>query len=426
MNTTQTKNKFSITHFIPLIGPWFVAGEQLKSEFDIEQKYVFSYDAFDNNQKHLVANYGVNIHTLPNELLPDYEDGTDNWKDISAYKKYIADNKFEAVDVLLAVPPCAGLSMLNAGNRGAGCAANKWMYETVKWNIAQNNKVLCLENAPGLVGKEGVKVLRNIQEILKYNGVADQYKIHTTKTTTMNHGLPQFRGRAFLYIYKSEEYKVLRNIENEIKTLETFLDEKSRPEKEVPGTDHVTLNKNDVMLKYIKDNNAWDEIRGLLPTDKDVASTSMSKWALSRYAKDKKFFKNYPTIEKWIGKWNKKLERGLGYWDSTPLVVKGKVNAVISKNAHRTIHPKYNRFLTVRELMDLMGYPDELKLQEPIEKNFNHICQSVPINTAMDHIRWAQGIANDDPKYVVGTFQDDDMDMLQQNNMKQDLENTFL
>lgn len=416
------KNKLTISHFIPLLGPFYIGAEKLKDEYDITQKYVFSYEAFANNQLHLEQNFNVNIDYLPNDLLPDYGDTQTEWRDISPYKKYINDNKIEPTDILLAVPPCAGLSMLNTGNRGAGCAANKWMYETVKWHLAQDNKVLLLENAPGLVGSEGVKVLREIESILEYNGVRSQYKIHTTKTSTKQHGLPQQRDRTFLYIYKGTEFKRFKNIKRETPLLEYFLESKNRSAEIKENTNHISLNPNwsSEYIKWLNDKNLWDEARNQVPGN--YGTKTITDLMFKKLKENPSEFDDYPKLSKEMKRKQAKLDKNLGYWDAAPIVAKGKVNAIIAKNAFNILHPKYNRFLTVREMMDLMGYPDDFELKGDVKRNFNHICQSVPVNTGMDHIRWAEGIVNNNPKYIDGKI-DTNADIVLQFNMKQDLQN---
>lgn len=417
------KNSFSVSHMIPLIGPFVMGCESLKDEFDIDEKYIFSYEAFGNNQQHIEANFPQKkITYLPEDILPDY--GSPGWESNQTYVDYIKNNNVQPTDVMLAVPPCAGLSMLNTSTRGAGCAANKWMYETVKWNVAQGNKVLLLENAPGLVGKEGVKVLREIERILDVLGVAGDYKLHCTKTNTMQHGIPQNRQRTFLYVYKAEEFKVFKNIANEMPTLEDFFESKGRSEEVKPGTNHDVLTPAFASepLQYLNEYGLWDEARSQV---EDFGNKTISKMLLDHFEAFPERFEKYEKLTRILKHFNNKLSQNLGYWDSNPMVAKGKTNAVIAKNAFNMIHPKYDRVMTVRELMDLMGYPDDFILQGDIKKNFNHICQSLPVTTGKDHIRWAQGIVNNDAKYVkdVSGIQSE---IFFQNNTKGDLENSLL
>jgi site-specific DNA-cytosine methylase len=424
LNTTLLP-KISISSFIPLVGPWIMAAEGLKDEFDIDQKYIFSYAAFANNQRHIQANFPQHIISyLPDALLPNWDAGDkSSTYDVSAYRAYIKDNGIQPTDLMLAVPPCAGLSMLNTATRSAAAAANKWMYETVKWNIAQGNKVLCLENAPGLVGAEGVKVLRVIKSILAFNGVSGEYKIHCTKTTTLNHNLPQKRDRTFLFMYKSDSFKVFKNIKNEHVRFEDIM---TRQAEEIPGTNHVTLIgiERDDGLRFISDNNLWEQLRKEAVPGK-IGLKSATDMFIRMYKENPAQFDEYPKIVKHMKHIDKKLAEGLGYWDGNPVVAKGKVNAIIAKNAHRILHPVHNRYVTIREMMDLMGYPESFVLQggDNVRQNFNHICQSVPVCTAKDHIRWAQALVTDDPRYIARTIVDDGIEVFMQNNMNMDLEN---
>jgi len=420
---TQSKPSFSVTHFIPLIGPFIIGVDKLKDEFDIDEKYIFSFPPFENNQSHIGKNFpDKNIEYLPMELIPDY-DGAD-WKDVTPYKDYIKEHNIESCDVTLAVPPCAGLSMLNASNRGADNTANRWMYETLKWHIAQDNNVMLLENAPGLVGKDGVQVMRIIESIMRANGVRDKYKIHTTKTTTLNHGLPQHRQRTFLYIYKSKEFVKFKNIKNKRVLLEDFFKQKLRSEEQIEGTDHVvsSVSWNERFFDWINEHDVWKDLRKL---PGKYGNKSCAWYILDKYKTNPEMFVGHDKLIEKMDFYQSKLAKGMGFWDSTPMFNAGKVNAVIAKNAHSLIHPVYNRVLTVRELMDLMGYPDDFSLAGETLKNFNHICQSVPVNTGMDHIRWAQGIVNNDPKYIAGHI-NSKMDIILQNNMSGDLENNIL
>ena len=142
---------------------------------------------------------------------------------------------------------------------------------------------------------------------------------------------------------------------------------------------------------------------------------------MEKYKQDKTYLTDYPKKIKDCERIMKKLEKGLGYWDGSPNFVRGRTNAIVAKNAYNTIHPIYNRYLTIRELMHLMGYPQSFKLVDPI-KNFNHICQSLPVKTGIDHIKWAIGIVTGDENLVVKDIKIDEK-VLFQNNCKADLQN---
>ena len=413
----------SITHFIPLIGPFIMGSKQIK-DYKVENKYFISFSPFKNNEQHINHNFNeINVNYV-DEVDQSVKDHitTEFSKDCSCYRNFIKANGIQPTDIQLSVPPCAGLSMMNAGNRGADAAANRWMYETVKWFIAQESKVLVFENAPGFVGTHGLKVMEQINEILKFNGVEDQYKMQVTKTNTVSHGIPQNRQRCFFYLHKSNSHFIFKNIKHITPSLEDYL---TYPEAEDESIDHVTFkaswNQEDIGL--IEKKNEWKFFRDLLHKDttKDHENISCFPYWLEKYKQDKSYLADYPKKVKDCERIIKKLEQGLGYWDGSPNFVRGRTNAIVAKNAYNTIHPIYNRYLTIRELMHLMGYPQSFKLVNPI-KNFNHICQSLPVKTGIDHIKWAIGIATNDENLVIKDIKINEK-VLFQNNCKADLQN---
>ena len=192
-----TKNKFSVTHFIPLVGPFVMGIDQLQGEFDIDEKYIFSFPAFENNQQHIVPNFPEKeITYLPEDLLPDYDQP--GWEKIDTYKNYIKEQGIQPTDVLLAVPPCAGLSMMSHGY-GDDNDNNKWMVETANLILGEYKpKVFWGENAPGFAGKIG----KNIREQLKQIGKDNGYTMSVYRTRSLLHGVPQVRERSFYFFWK--------------------------------------------------------------------------------------------------------------------------------------------------------------------------------------------------------------------------------
>ena len=419
-------SEITITNFIMLVGPWELAKRRLmeeEPELNLVSKYNFSLTPFRNNEQHLAHNFpGFQIDYIDEQdegIKSAITEGFGN-TDLTAYKNYIVKNGIQPTDIQLSIPPCAGLSLLNNGNRGADAKANGWMYETVKWFIAQDNKVLCLENAPGLLGKDGLKVLKNIENVLEANGVKDKYKFHLTKTTTTQHGIPQHRTRSFLYLYKAEEHVIFKNIVHDTISVEKWLEK--YPEEYDASIDHVPLKDNwaKIFVDFITEKDQWEYFRDLLKTDDPTKVISCWPTWLEEYKKDPTYFGSYEKLQRAADKMLKKLEQGLGYWDSSPNFIRGRINAIVAKNSYNTVHPKYNRYLSIRELMSLMGYPDSYQIVD-VQKNFNNICQSLPICTGMDHIRWATGIVSGN-KYVSETKIKPASTLFMQYNMKSDLE----
>ena len=415
----MSKTKVTVTHFIPLIGPFKMAVDTLKKEYDIEDTYVVSYPPFGKNEEQLHTNY-PNL----NQFLLDETQCDGQSSDLSYYKNYIMENKIKPTALTASVCPCAGLSMLNTGNRGSDAKANDWIIETTKFFLAQGSDCLVIENAPALAGSKGLPILERINKILEDNGVKDQYKMQMTRTTTSQHGLPQNRSRSFLYVYKndSDKFKVLKNIKNEYTPIEKFF---TRPEKYEEGTDHIPIKKGHFWHQFATEKNLLKPFKEYADATKGTV-VHFKPWVLELWRKDKSIVDGHPKVQKLVEHMDYKLSIGKGVWDGSPAYGKEIFNAVISKNVVKYMHPVYtDRHLSIREYMDLMGYPDTFKLINP-SRDWKYICQSIPITTAADHLRWGIALAGKDESYLSDAeVEVQESEILIQDNKKGDLENTF-
>lgn len=393
----KLQNQFSITHFIPLIGSFEIANRKFNLGFD--DQYYFSFSNFKNNEIHLSSNFNRDIVYLDDKLLSDDYS-------IKNYKDFIRNNNIIKTNLQASIPPCGGLSKLNRHSSSLS-KSNRWIYESVKWFLAQDNDCLLFENAPGLVQKEGIKVIRNIINILKFNGLENKYKLNFVYTNTLNHGLPQYRKRTFCYIYKNDKNVYLTNKINHTLSIEEFL--KSHNVK------NSTFFINDYaieFLDFIKENNIISKIKEKYKDEKYV---SISMLHFLRNNLEDYDFSKYKKIQRDAIKIKNK--NGGNFWDSSPLFVKGKCNAIVTKgNYQRILNPLIdNEFLGIESILHLMGL-ENFNVIDPLN-NYNHICQSVPINTARDSLLWAKEILNNN-KTIDGNF-----DFIIQDNTKSNLEN---
>ena len=104
----------------------------------------------------------------------------------------------------------------------------------------------------------------------------------------------------------------------------------------------------------------------------------------------------------------RKLAMGLGYWDDSIKFMGDSFTAVIKKNLVSAIHPSQDRFLSLRETLHLIGFPHDFEISEL--KHLNHICQTVPVNTARD---WAFEAV----KFICGELKLSDSDFVKQDNI---------
>lgn len=394
----------TITHFIPLIGSFEIANKKLENKFI--DKYYFSFEAFKNNEIHLINNYNVNINYLNKNLINDESYCIKN------YKNFIKKNNIKPSDLQASIPPCGGLSKLNRKS-GACSSSNKWIYESIKWFLAQDSECLVFENAPGLLQKEGIKVIRKIIDLIKYNGLENKYKMNFVYTNSLQHGLPQYRQRTFGYIYKSNYNFILQNKINKKISIEEFLLNVEDDENEILFSSQY----GEEFLNFMKKNNILNKIKEKYKNENNL-SVSIMSFIKNNF--DDYNFDDFPLLKEEINKIKIKLKDNKNFWDKSPLFVKGKCNAIVLKGHYqRILNPiKEYKFLNVNECMQLMGIDNSFKMVEPL-KNFNHLCQSVTINAAKDSLLWAIDLL--DKKNELNR----NYEFIIQDNTKGDLENSI-
>ena len=396
--------------FIPLIGGMAIANMQATGK---KPEFVLSYDAFAKNESNL-KNYwpDVDWHLLDAETNQLVEDVELDYNDI---------------DFVSSVCPCAGMSGLNCANRGADNAANNWLYKSAEYILGTiKPKVYFGENAPGLYSEQNVKVLNRLREYGRQYG----YAFTIYKTDTYRHGIPQHRMRTFFFFWKGEccpqmdwynhpselpfeEWILDKNVGTQTTHLKNYGTTSVYPEmrwimetrcdndySKYVAMFHKLNDENSIRTpyEYIEHNNLWQEYRDWLVNDpnKDKPMHGQGK-------RTPMYYIDY--------RWGK-VKQGLGYFAPQPIVYKGAANAVISKNMWWTLHPTENRYLTTREIMSLMGLPNDFEL---ITKNLQQVTQNVPVCTAKD-------MTDQVIKFVNGELPMTPYNFIKQNNLQQKID----
>lgn len=396
--------------FIPLIGGMAIANMQATGK---KPEFVLSYDAFAKNESNL-KNYwpDVDWHLLDAETNQLAEDVELDYSDI---------------DFVSSVCPCAGMSGLNCANRGADNAANNWLYKSAEYILGTiKPKVYFGENAPGLYSEQNVKVLNKLREYGRQYG----YAFTIYKTDTYRHGIPQHRMRTFFFFWKGEccpqmdwynhpselpfeEWILDKNVGTQTTHLKNYGTTSVYPEmrwimetrcdndySKYVAMFHKLNDENSIRTpyEYIEHNNLWQEYRDWLVNDpnKDKPMHGQGK-------RTPMYYIDY--------RWGK-VKQGLGYFAPQPIVYKGAANAVISKNMWWTLHPIENRYLTTREIMSLMGLPNDFEL---ITKNLQQVTQNVPVCTAKD-------MTDQVIKFVNGELLMTPYNFIKQNNLQQKID----
>ncbi|MEG1009389.1 MAG: DNA cytosine methyltransferase [Clostridia bacterium] len=354
---------------IPLIGGFGVAGLQ---EFETAPIFVSSYSAFAGNDG-LFHNYMENTKGLKyDKFLLDVEDIPEKY--CNGY-----------IDIMLGVPPCAGLSMCAAIKQDQrDCAAvNDWMLNSAQYILEKvKPKVYCFENAPGLSSNLGVKVREKIENIAS----TFEYSVVYYKTNTSKHGIPQKRSRTYCFLVNTKTAPILEFKDKEMCEYVKYLDLVPKD-----ATLQDVFYCNDIYadtfepVQYVKELYG-DKWRESLLEGRDSVSLynvllernkleDLLAWCEAKEDCDPAVIKNIKFILF-------KKSKGLGYRLGYKVVKLDRYAAgtMYSESLQRTLHPKYDRRLNAREIMHLMGMPHDFQILD-YKKDVVKITQNCPVNT---------------------------------------------
>lgn len=385
-----------ITHatIIPLIG-----GETLGQEkaFGSRPDYLLSYEPFWSNDQHIVNYYN---NEVPYYVLDK------------------GDTAPHKVDVIGTVCPCAGLSQLSHGF-GDDNPNNKWLPETTKYVLEElQPKVFWGENAPGFAGKIGANIRKQLLEIGKANG----YTMSVYRTQTILHGGPQTRNRSFYFFWKGKRAPIFDWFkEPHVKIEDVILGVKSNSQREPinhrkPSTDPYYR----YILEGIHGGISHSEFfkkMDAMPVRENDTQSYIEKSGIS-----------YETVGKWMAEQglerevakckykHEKLLAGGNIMRRGTVIPKDHIGAFVGHYPTCLAHPNEDRYIDYREAMTIMGLPEDFELIDA-KKNFNHICQNVPVKTAYD-------MACQIKKYLEGKLEVVETDYILQNNVSETIEMT--
>lgn len=367
-----------------------------------------AYKALNTWPEYIISNGAENeIH-----LLNYFKEHNINVPYLSMYNDYSKFNnkndeniKFKDIDIVVSIPICSGLSLINTSkSRGANAEQNDNMYNITTLALEKiKPKCFIFENAPALYTKSGALVVDNLFNIAKKNN----YSMSLIKTDTFLHGIPQHRHRTFAIFWKLKYAPIVNfyNIEN-IGLIEYLKKIDNNLQHEIKKDIFKDPHFNFIIKKF------GNDFRNIMLKNKQITA-----WQLIEKNKLLDEFIEYSNNEK-LCKCAKhiknKIKNGKSYWDSSLVYTGNYVNAIIGKSMWSYIHPTENRFYSIRELMHLMGLPNDMKLINPF-KNFNHIAQNVPVNTAADWI-------NECKKFINNELEFSNVDFIKQNNEKQQID----
>lgn len=377
---------FTCTHFLAGTGSGMVATEQM----GFKSKYCFSFKPLEYRDKYYDHNFKEpKLQFLPLELVETDNFDTDHY---DKFKKYIVDNNIESTDFQISIPCCKGLSLLSRISK-SDSLDNLWMVRTVEWFFAQNNDILIFENSRDLMENKGKLVKEKIIERFNKYNEKNEYKMLFIKTKGYIHNSPQSRTRAFCIIYKSKYAYHLNKIHDTIVNVKDVLNRPEQYDESIPYHFYplVTRNLYKEFLQYIEDKNLWDMCRNYAKEHEDSRFSLLSLYAGNTVEQNLKQFEGYPEICKYISSNQPRCEReGKVMYDSSPIFYHKHCKTINGRNSYLLIHPKYNRYLSLREYMDIQGLPDTYSFPEKstIHDKCSCVFRMVPIQMMTDFLKY--------------------------------------
>lgn len=356
---------------VPLIGGMTLASDEV---FGNPATALFSYDVFASNDSHLrnwYAQKGIDVpyYTIGKDELP---------------RGLMKTGLIDSVD---STCPCAGLSAFSV-TMGADNPMNQWMLKSAEFVLGEvQPRVYWGENAPALVSHVGRPVLEKLAATGKKNG----YVMSVYRTKSLLHGIPQVRNRTFYFFWKGDKVPVFNWFKRPYQRIEdlimgvksNFQSEPinlNTPSKEpfyqyvleeiYGGITHRQFCEEHVKNLPVRDNDA----KSIIERTPDHSYERVAVWM------DKKGYTKEAEKCRRIGP---KLEKGGNIMRRDTVVPYDKIGAFIGHYPKMLAHPREDRYISYREAMTIMGLPSDFELLNPT-KNYNHICQNVPMSTAKD------------------------------------------
>lgn len=350
---------------IPLIGGITLAQHEVTG---IPPEYLMTYTGFQANESHLL-HYYKQKHGIE---LPYY---------------FVDRGEFPAkkVDVINTVCPCAGLSTLST-KFGEDNKNNQWMLKTTKFVLEEMKpRVFWGENAPGFAGKIGAPIREAMYKMARENG----YTMTVYRTRSLLHATPQVRERSFYFFWKGDEVPVFQYYDRPYKTIQdtitsvksNFMNEPINAKKpsEDPYYQYILeeieggIDHSEMMKRFISPETKSTDVYTYIE-DRGVDYKTVGKWM-----KRKKYEREVVKCEYK----HDKLARGMNVMRRGTILPSTRIEAFVGHLPTCIAHPTFDRYITYREAMTIMGLPQDYELLEP-KKSYNHICQNVPFETAKD------------------------------------------
>jgi site-specific DNA-cytosine methylase len=325
-------------HIIPLVGGSVIGTERaLKTR----PEYIASWEAFAKNDSYCRQYYKDVPFHLVDKGIP---------------------KGLPKVDILTCVPPCSGLSNATTGTRGCQAPQNQHMLNVAEFGMQQKTPAILIENAPMLYSDGGYEFFVRFVPLAEKYG----YTIQLMKTSTILHGLPQNRVRTFVMLWRGDKQPLLN-----------WIDKPYVPLTEWPVMDGVRVfdgkaSDDEMVQKVLKHYGDW---KGLWKYMEALGGGPRTSFTLLTGIHPPEFYK-FKT-QRYKDLFERASRKAV--LDVTPTFVRTHTNALMWKVTTYMVHPTKDRFISIRELMNMMGLPKDYP--EIPKNHMNVIFQNVPVTT---------------------------------------------
>lgn len=291
---------------------------------------------------------------------------------------------YSDTDLVVSVPVCSGLSQATIAPQDTKDDRNCNMMWNAEFTLAKiKPKVYIFENAPLLFSQCGASVRKSLNQLGEQYG----YSVIYYKTDTKLHDNCQRRPRTFVLFVKHNADKTgAPNLEYENKPIsveEFFARIPKDATQQFPvemsdtsklfmefakskfGTNYRDHSGKPWFIRRVIEENLYDEVCDF------AAKSSYSK-------------KTIDSLTHLIQHVHNKVSDGKNFYCMLPGYTRSDstVPAVMFKTIPALLHYKEDRLYTIRELLHLMGMPNDYELHGAVNSNYAKIGQNVPARTA--------------------------------------------
>ena len=263
------------------------------------------------------------------------------------------------------------------------------LYNALEYMLAETKpKAVLGEFSSAIFNPSGLGILTSLVNIATNHG----YAFSVNRTSPEFHGVPQKHGRIIYIFWNSKTVPKPVYIRENPPSVQEFFSQipswashqndfvtRGKITERFPPYDYVlnreTCSHEEFVANNVQSNSTltvaqYLSRRNLLQVCAAWCQINhpCSAWEIS--VESKRFPKSLMVI-------HEKIQNHLSFFDDTPRFIKSFSPAITVKTAMYLAHPAANRFLNIRELLQLNGFPHDFEMV-CAEKNWRSICQAIP------------------------------------------------